>query len=172
MVDGQLCHQWCKRVFVRIIHDLHMWKNIYNYIKNCKPRTCIVVPKKNMLDLFLFKVFFSLFTKLVLNGISPFTNIRWVWFTCNSRTNRVGTILWLEHETLHSHTSHTWELLDANCFKPFKVAFKKERNNNVVKGNHNELDKTTLGRWVDKTLYQLLFKQNVKSGFGVTWIGH
>ncbi len=63
--------------------------------------------KKNMLDFFLFKFFFSLFMKLVLNSISPSINIRWIWFMCNSRTNRVGTILWLEPETLHAHTSHT-----------------------------------------------------------------
>ncbi len=53
--------------------------------------------------------------------------------------------MWLEHETLHAHTSHTWQLLSVNCFKPFKVAFKKERNNDVANSNHSELDKTTLG---------------------------
>jgi hypothetical protein len=116
--------------------------------------------------------FSSLFMKLVLNGISPSINIKWTWFTCNPRSNRIGTKMWLEHETLHAHTSHTWQLIDANCFKPFKVASKKERNNNVIKCNHSELDKTTLARWVDKTFDQLLFKQNIQNGFGATWIGH
>jgi hypothetical protein len=56
-----------------------------------------------------------------------------------------------------------------SCFKPFKIIFRKERDNN--KNNHSELDKTTLFRWADKTLDQSLSKINIKSnGFKATRI--
>ncbi len=61
--------------------------------------------------------------------------------------------------TLQAHTSHALQPLDVNCFKPFKTAFKKERNNVMVKNNHCELDKCTLGSWVDKNFDQSLFKK-------------
>jgi len=32
---------------------------------------------------------------------------------------------------LLSHTSHALQLLDVGCFKPFKITFKREINNNV-----------------------------------------
>jgi hypothetical protein len=49
-----------------------------------------------------------------------------------------------------------------NCFKPFKLTFKKEKYNNMVWNNQNEPNKTTLVRWVDKVLDQLLSKKNEK----------
>jgi hypothetical protein len=56
-----------------------------------------------------------------------------------------------------------------SCFKPFKIIFRKERDNN--KNNHSELDKTTLFGWADKTLDQSLSKINIKSnGFKATRI--
>ncbi len=48
-----------------------------------------------------------------------------------------------------------------SCFKPFKTTFTKEKDNNMVKNNHSELDKATLSRWVDKTLDQSLSKRNI-----------
>ncbi len=57
----------------------------------------------------------------------------------------------LDMVTLLAHTSHVLQPLDVNCFKPFKIAFKKERDNVIVENNHCELDKCTLTRWVDKS---------------------
>jgi hypothetical protein len=56
--------------------------------------------------------------------------------------------------TLLVHTSHVLQLLDVNYFKPFKITFKKERDNAMVKNNHRELDKCTLASWVNKSLDQ------------------
>jgi hypothetical protein len=61
--------------------------------------------------------------------------------------------------TLSTHISHTLQPLNVNCFKPFKLTFKKEKDNNMVWSNQNEPNKTTLVRWVDKTLDQLLSKE-------------
>jgi hypothetical protein len=36
--------------------------------------------------------------------------------------------------------------LDVSCFKPFKIAFKKERDGAMVKNNYKELDKVTMAR--------------------------
>jgi len=62
--------------------------------------------------------------------------------------------------TLLTHISHTLKPLNVNCFKPFKATFKKEKDNNMVWSNQNEPNKTTLIRWVDKTLDQLLSRKN------------
>jgi hypothetical protein len=64
--------------------------------------------------------------------------------------------------TLQAHTFHVLQPLDVNCFKPFKIAFKKEKNNAMVK---NKLDKCTLVSWVDKSFNQSLSKKKFKNGF-------
>jgi hypothetical protein len=43
-------------------------------------------------------------------------------------------------------------------FKPFKTAFRKERNVAMAKNNFLELDKVTLVEWLDKVLQQSLKK--------------
>jgi hypothetical protein len=55
--------------------------------------------------------------------------------------------------TLPSHISQP---LDLSCFKPFKIAFKKERDVAMVSNNSIELNKVTLTRWIDTTLDQSL----------------
>jgi hypothetical protein len=67
--------------------------------------------------------------------------------------------------TLLAHTYHVLQPLDMNCFKPFKITFKKERNNAVVKNNHYEPDKCTLASWVDKSLDQSLSKKIIRNRF-------
>jgi hypothetical protein len=67
--------------------------------------------------------------------------------------------------TLPSHTSHALEPLDVSCFKPFKITFKKKKNNNMVRNNYNALKKATLIKWVDKALNVALCKRNIKNGF-------
>ncbi len=60
--------------------------------------------------------------------------------------------------------------LDVNFFKPFKIAFTKERDNAMVKNNHCEPNKCTLTSQVDKSLDESLTKKNIKSGFKVRGI--
>jgi hypothetical protein len=48
------------------------------------------------------------------------------------------------------HTSHTLQPLDASCFKPFKITFKKVMDANMSRSNHMEWNKITLVKWVDQ----------------------
>jgi hypothetical protein len=66
---------------------------------------------------------------------------------------------------LPSHTSHALQLLDLTCFKPFKIAFKKERDIVMVRRNYTKLDKITLAGWVNKTLNLTLIRNNIMSRF-------
>jgi hypothetical protein len=46
----------------------------------------------------------------------------------------------LDMVTLPSHTSHALQPLDVACFKPFKTAFRKEKNTTMINRNYIELD--------------------------------
>jgi hypothetical protein len=70
--------------------------------------------------------------------------------------------------TLPTHTSHVLEPLDVSCFKPFKNAFKKEKDNAKVRNNHYESNKCTLISWVNKILHQPLSIFYYKHGFKVS----
>jgi hypothetical protein len=60
--------------------------------------------------------------------------------------------------------------LDVKIFKPFKIAFRKERDNAMVKNNQCEPNKCTLASWVDKSFNKSLTQKNIKSGFKVKGI--
>jgi hypothetical protein len=66
---------------------------------------------------------------------------------------------------LPSHTSNAIQPLDVACFKPFKTAFKKERDIAMVRWNYIEPYKITLARWVDKVVDLALIRQNIMSRF-------
>jgi len=69
-------------------------------------------------------------------------------------------LIWFEHGYFTIvHASHVLQLLDVSCFKPFKIAFKKEKKQTMVRNNYSELNKITLASWVDKTLDQTLSKK-------------
>jgi hypothetical protein len=67
--------------------------------------------------------------------------------------------------TFPSHTSHALQSLDVSYFRPFKFTFRKERDENMFRNNHRELNKVTLTCWVDRAFNQSLSKQNIKVGF-------
>jgi len=71
---------------------------------------------------------------------------------------------------LLAHTSHALQPLNMSCFKPFKFAFRKERDSSMVRFNYLEPNKVTLVSWVDKALNQSLSKQNILSEFRATWV--
>jgi len=88
-----------------------------------------------------------------------------MWVTCFIKNNRISIGIWIGHYYITIHTSHAFRPLDVSCFKPFKIAFKKERDNVsnkfvLVKNNHYKLIN------VDKTLDQSLSRKNIKNGFG------
>jgi hypothetical protein len=61
--------------------------------------------------------------------------------------------------------SHAFQPLDAICFKPFKIASRKERDTTMVRRNYIELYKITMARWVDKALDLALTRKNIMSWF-------
>jgi hypothetical protein len=60
--------------------------------------------------------------------------------------------------TLPCHTTHTFHTLYVYCFKPFKIAFRKEIDVDMARSKFKKLDKITFVRWVDKVLNQSLTK--------------
>jgi hypothetical protein len=54
--------------------------------------------------------------------------------------------------TLPLCKSHALQPLDVICFKPFKIAFRKERDRTMFRRNYTKLYKITLVGWVNKAL--------------------
>jgi hypothetical protein len=78
---------------------------------------------------FLFKGFLSFFKNLNLSGISQ-SNRHLLILNSHGSHGTLEAIgqaqtFGLDMITLHSHTSHALQPLDAGCFEPFKIAFKK-----------------------------------------------
>ncbi len=71
--------------------------------------------------------------------------------------------------TLLVYTFHALQPLDVSWFKPFKIVFKKERNNAMDKNNHYEPDKCTLANWQIRAWTNHCPKK-YQSGFRVTKI--
>jgi hypothetical protein len=71
------------------------------------------------------------------------TNLRWTWFTCNSKANRTSMTLWLGHDHLTFTHLSCIQPLHVNCFKPFKFAFENKNESNMIRTIHSELDKPT-----------------------------
>jgi hypothetical protein len=71
------------------------------------------------------------------------SNLRWTWFTCNSKSNRTSMTIWLGQDHLTFTHLSCIQPLDMNCFKPFKFAFKNKNDSNMIRTNHSELDKPT-----------------------------
>jgi hypothetical protein len=69
----------------------------------------------------------------------------------------------LDTITLPFHISHAFKPLDVSCFKPFKIAFEKKKDNAMIKNNHYKLISVD---YVDKMLNQSLFRKNIKNGIG------
>ncbi len=71
--------------------------------------------------------------------------------------------------TLPSHTSHALQPLDVTCFKPFEIAFEKERHNNDQHELH-WIRKVTFGRMGGQSINQafsrkILFQGSKVQGF-------
>ncbi len=123
---------------------------------------------------FLFKEFLLFFKRSVIDGIFPINCHLLILDGHGSHVN-LKTIeqvqqFGLDMITLPSHTFHVLQPLDVSCFKPFKIAFRKQRDNNTVSNNYKDPNKIAFTNWVDKALYATLSKQNINNGFKVTWI--
>ncbi len=67
--------------------------------------------------------------------------------------------------TLPLCKSHAFQPLDVIWFKPFKIAFRKEKDTTMVRRNYTKLYKITLVGWVDKALDLALTRKNIMLGF-------
>ena len=67
--------------------------------------------------------------------------------------------------SLPSHISHALQLLDVACFKPFKCAFKKQRDAWTMLNKNNKVEKQELCEWTSKALQTTLTAKNIKVGF-------
>jgi hypothetical protein len=67
--------------------------------------------------------------------------------------------------TLFSHTPHALQPLYVAYFKPFKIAFRKEKDTTMINRNYIELKKIVLVGWVDKALDQAPSRKNIISRF-------
>jgi len=122
---------------------------------------------------YLFKQFYFIFIRLVPRGFQYNKHLlildkhgSHVTIKTIKQTYEVG----LDMITLPSHTSHALQPLDVSYFKPFKFAFKKERDESMFKNNRKEPDNVTLVSWADRVFNQSLSKQNIKARFKTTWI--
>jgi len=101
-----------------------------DYIQLYKPKTYMAMQSKAWMTTSFFKEFLSFFKRSIRSGIS-LTNRHLfildghgshVTFVAIEQAKEIG----LNMITLPSHTSHAFQPLDVACFKPFKIAFRKE----------------------------------------------
>ncbi len=88
----------------------------------------------------LFKEFLFFFKRFIRNGI--FLTNRHL-FVLDGHGSHVPFVaieqvkeFGLNMITLPSHTFHAFQPLDVACFKPFKIAFRKEKDITMVKRNY------------------------------------
>jgi hypothetical protein len=134
-----------------------------DYIRLCKPYTCMVMQKRTWTTIFLFKEFISFFNKLVPVGVS-LNNQHLLFLDGYGGHVTIEVIkqvknFGLDKITLPSHTSHALQPLDVSYFKPFKTAFRKFKVVVMFRSNHMEPDKIIIVGWVDQALKQSLTKE-------------
>ena len=72
--------------------------------------------------------------------------------------------------SLPSHTSHALQPLDVTCFKPFKTAFRRCRNQWALENSKQEVKKQDLCEWTSRALRVALTPKNIIAGFQATGI--
>ena len=72
--------------------------------------------------------------------------------------------------SLPSHTNHALQPLDVACFRPFKCAFRKQRDAWTVLNKNKKVGKQDLCEWTSKALQTALTAKNIKLGFRKTGI--
>jgi hypothetical protein len=112
---------------------------------------------------FHFKEIFSFFKRSILGGIF-LTNKHLVILNGYGAHVTLEAIeqtqtFELDMVTLPSHTSHALQPLYLACFKPFKTAFRKERDTTMINRNYIEPNKLVLEGWVDKTLDETISRK-------------
>jgi hypothetical protein len=127
-----------------------------DYIQQCKPKSCMTMQKKTWMTCYLFKQFLSFFIWLVPRGLSQ-QNKHFIILNGHGshvifKSIKQAYEIGLDMITLPSHISHVLQPLDVMCFKPFKFAFGKERDEIMSKNKHTKPNKVRLASWVDRAL--------------------
>ena len=71
----------------------------------------------------------------------------------------------LDIVTLSSHTSHTLQPLDVDCFKPLKSTYKKEIDVYMLTSKFVEPDKVVFALWMDRSIHTTLTNATIQVGF-------
>ena len=95
---------------------------------------------------------------LILDGHNSHMTLEVVRIAMESRMNMIS---------LPSHISHSLQPLDVACFKPFKTAFRKQRDSSTVLNKNKKVGKQDLCEWTSKALQIAL---TAKAGFKKTGI--
>jgi len=139
-----------------------------DYIQLYKLRTYMAMQSKAWMTAFLFKEFLSFFKRCIPSEISITNKHLFILdghgFHVTFETIEQVQEFGLNMITLPSHTFHAFQPLDVAWFKPFKIAFRKERDILMVRRNYIEPNKITLAGWVDKALDLALTRQNIMLG--------
>jgi hypothetical protein len=125
---------------------------------------------------FVFKDFLSFFKRSIPSDIF-LTNKHMLIFDGHGSHITLEAIeqaqaFGLDMVTLPSHTSHALQPLDITCFKPFKTAFRKEKDTTMVNRNYIDPDNIVLVGWVDKLVDQALSKKKSSKGSKIHGFGH
>ena len=92
---------------------------------------------------------------LILDGHNSHVTLEVVQLAMNSGLDIVS---------LPSHTSHALQPLDVSCFKPFKNAFRKIRDNWTLLNKGKKVQKTDLCEWTSLALDKALTPKNIHVG--------
>jgi hypothetical protein len=105
----------------------------------------MAMQSKAWMTTFLFKEFLSFFKRSILSGISITNRCRLILDGHGSHVTleaiECAQEFGLDMITILLHTSHALQFLDVACFKPFKIAFRKEKDITMVRRNYTKPNK-------------------------------
>ena len=149
---------------------------LQDYVRKCEPNAVMAMQPNAWMTKWLFESWISHFIGtlkattgideskrhlLILDGHTSHMTLEVVQVAMNSGLDIVS---------LPSHTSHALQPLDVSCFKPFKTAFRKIRDNWSLLNKGKKVQKTDLCEWTSLALDKALTPKNIQAGFKKTGI--
>ena len=149
---------------------------LQDYVRKCEPNAVMAMQPNAWMTKWLFESWISHFIGtlkattgideskrhlLILDGHNSHVTLEVVQLAMNSGLDIVS---------LPSHTSHALQPLDVSCFKPFKTAFRKIRDNWTLLNKGKKVQKTDLCEWTSLALDKALTPKNIQAGFKKTGI--
>ena len=149
---------------------------LQDYVRKCEPNAVMAMQPCAWMTKWLFESWISHFIGtlkattgideskrhlLILGGHDSHVTLEVVQLAMNSGLDIVS---------LPSHISHALQPLDVSCFKPFKTAFKKIRDNWTLLNKGKKVQKTDLCEWTSLALDKALTPKTIQAGFKNTGI--